>query len=84
MKLVSRLERDPAARAKDATDIRYIIESYSRIPEIHEALFDEGLIELPGKREQLARDAARSGESVADCERLISVFLNSFSEQHQL
>lgn len=45
LKLVAWLDRDLNLRAKDATDFLYLIESYSKIPEIFDALYEQGYME---------------------------------------
>ncbi len=45
LKLISWLDRAVELRPKDATDFLYLIESYSKIPEISAALFDQGYME---------------------------------------
>lgn len=42
LKLISWLGRDSSTRKKDAGDIRYLIESYTKIPEIYDAVYDDG------------------------------------------
>ena len=41
LKLVSWLDREMGQRAKDAADIEYLIRSYTKIPEIRDAVYDE-------------------------------------------
>lgn len=45
LKLVSWLDREIELRAKDATDFGYLIQTYSKIPEISDALYEEGYME---------------------------------------
>ena len=45
LKLVSWLDRESDLKAKDASDFEYLIRSYTKIPEIHEAIYQEGLVE---------------------------------------
>ncbi len=45
LKLVSWVDRDVGLRAKDAADVEYVIRSYAAIPEIRDALFEEGQME---------------------------------------
>ena len=45
LKLVSWLDREVGLRAKDAADFEYLIWSYTKIPEIRDALFEEGQME---------------------------------------
>ena len=42
LKLVSWLDRRVESRVKDATDFSYLIQNYSKIPEVYETLHDEG------------------------------------------
>ena len=41
LKLVSWLDREVGLRAKDAADFEYLIRSYTKIPEIRDAVYDE-------------------------------------------
>ena len=41
LKLVSWLDRDVGQRARDAIDFEYMVRSYTKIPEIREAVYDE-------------------------------------------
>ena len=41
LKLVSWLDREVGLRAKDADDFEYLIRSYTKIPEIRDAVYDE-------------------------------------------
>ncbi len=45
LKLISWLDREIELRPKDATDFDYLIQSYSKIPEIFDALYKEGYME---------------------------------------
>lgn len=45
LKLVSWLDREFQLRGKDAIDTGYLIQSYSKIPEIFNALYEEGYME---------------------------------------
>ncbi|MYD30502.1 MAG: hypothetical protein F4X01_02650 [Nitrospira sp. SB0661_bin_20] len=45
LKLVSWLDREIGLRARDAADFEYLIRSYTKIPEIRDALFEEGQME---------------------------------------
>lgn len=42
LKLISWLDREVEQRSKDAMDFRYLIESYSKIPEINDAIYKDG------------------------------------------
>ena len=45
LKLVSWLDRDVGLRAKDAIDFEYLIRSYTKIPEMRDAIYEEGQME---------------------------------------
>ena len=45
LKLVSWLDRDVGLRAKDAIDFEYLIWSYTKVPEIRDAVYEEGQME---------------------------------------
>lgn len=42
LKLIAWLEREPIIRNKDAQDINYLIQTYSKIPEIFDAIYENG------------------------------------------
>jgi len=65
LKLVSWLDREVELRGKDATDVEYLIQSYSKIPEIYDALYDEGYMEAREWDETKA-SAMKLGEDVAE------------------
>lgn len=68
LKLVAWLERDRDKKPKDAEDINYIISSYSKIPEISEALYEDGHMEALEWDENLA-----SARKIAfDCAKIAS------------
>lgn len=64
LKLVAWLDRDSNIRRKDATDFRYIIESYTKIPSIFDAVYDDGCMEAQGWDESKA-SAMKLGLDVA-------------------
>ena len=64
LKLVSWLDREIEMRPKDATDFSYLIESYRKIPEISEALYNEGHMETQAWDESKA-SAMKLGEDTA-------------------
>ena len=64
LKLVSWLGREIALRAKDAADFSYLIQSYSKIPEILDALYEEGYMEAQAWDECRA-SAMKLGKDVA-------------------
>lgn len=45
LKLIAWLDRAPELRKKDATDIKYLIDTYSKIPEILNSLYDDEYME---------------------------------------
>jgi predicted nucleotidyltransferase len=45
LKLVAWLDRERESRAKDAMDFKYLIQSYTNIPDIFEAVYEEGCME---------------------------------------
>jgi len=45
LKLVAWVERDVEVKPKDAMDLGYMIESYTKIPEIFAAIYEEGCME---------------------------------------
>ena len=45
LKLVAWLDREVDKRTKDASDIKYVLSTYHKIPEIFDALYDEGYME---------------------------------------
>lgn len=64
LKLVAWVERDVELKTKDAMDLSYLIESYSKIPAIFAAIYEEGCMEAQDWDEtracamKLGRDAA--------------------------
>lgn len=68
LKLIAWLERDCDKKPKDAEDINYIISSYSKIPEISGALYEDGHMEALEWDESLA-----SARKIAiDCAQIAS------------
>ena len=68
LKLIAWLERDRDKKPKDAEDINYIISSYSKIPEISGALYEDGHMEALEWDESLA-----SARKIAfDCAKIAS------------
>jgi predicted nucleotidyltransferase len=65
LKLVAWLDRKVELRAKDATDFVYIIESYRKIPEIYEALFDQGYMEAQ-EWDDTKASAMKLGQDVSE------------------
>jgi predicted nucleotidyltransferase len=86
LKLVSWLERAPDIRGKDATDIYYLSKHYSKIPEIYDALFDQGFMETQDFDEHKASTmkVAEDASKLAEPETL--KFINEwlFTDEHKL
>ena len=64
LKLVAWLDREIELRAKDATDFSYLIQNYSNIPEVFDALYEEGHMAAQEWDEYKA-NAMKLGENVA-------------------
>lgn len=58
LKLISWLERGSEIRKKDATDIYYLVKHYAKIPEVLNALYDQGFMETQSY-EELAASAMK-------------------------
>jgi len=48
LKLISWNDRDVALRAKDAADFEYLVNSYIKIPEIFNVIYEQGFMEKQG------------------------------------
>lgn len=65
LKLIAWLAREPSYRKKDAQDIYYLIQTYSKISDIYDALYEDGHMEAQDWDEnkasamKLGQDAAR-------------------------
>ena len=64
LKLVSWLDREREMRAKDATDLIYLIQNYSKIPGVRDTLYEEGYMDAQEWDEELA-STMKLGEDVA-------------------
>ena len=64
LKLVSWLDREREMRAKDATDLIYLIQTYSKIPGVLDTLYEEGYMEAQEWDAELA-STMKLGEDVA-------------------
>ena len=64
LKLVSWLDRRIELRPKDATDFSYLIQSYSKIPDVFDALYEEGYMKAQEWDDYMA-SAMKLGEDVA-------------------
>jgi predicted nucleotidyltransferase len=51
LKLIAWTERGSEMRGKDAADIYYIVRHYAKIPQVFDALYDEGYMETQGYEE---------------------------------
>tara|TARA_R110002167_G_scaffold171392_2_gene369390 strand:- start:277 stop:1149 length:873 start_codon:yes stop_codon:yes gene_type:complete len=86
LKLVSWLERDHNIRVKDARDIYYLSKHYSKIPEIYDALYDDGFMESQDFDEhnastmKLARDAV----DIADKKTLSFINNQLFNQEDKV
>lgn len=78
LKLVAWLDRETDKRAKDAADIQYLIHGYPRIPEIHDALFEEGLMQIH-EFDELTAGSMKLGRDVAS---IISANTYAFLESN--
>jgi len=65
LKLIAWLDRDFDLRPKDASDFTYIVETYSKIPEIFDALYEQDYMEIQGWDETKA-SAMKLGKDVSD------------------
>ncbi|QOJ24395.1 MAG: nucleotidyl transferase AbiEii/AbiGii toxin family protein [Gammaproteobacteria bacterium] len=77
LKLVSWLDREVELRAKDATDFEYLIKSYSKIPEINDALFEDGYMEAQ-EWDEAKSSVMKLGEDVG---KIASVVTMAFLEE---
>ena len=76
LKLVSWLDREFQLKPKDAIDFGYLIQSYSKVPEIFNALYEEGCMEAQEWDEYKA-SAMKLGKDVAEIASLETIeFLN--------
>ncbi|UAA39282.1 nucleotidyl transferase AbiEii/AbiGii toxin family protein [Paraneptunicella aestuarii] len=75
LKLISWLEREPGIRGKDAMDIYYLTKHYSKIPEIINAIYDEGFMENQDYDEHKActMKLANDARSIADNKTLLFI-----------
>lgn len=65
LKLIAWLDRDVDLRPKDASDFTYLIETYSKIPEILDVLYDQDYMESQGWDETKA-SAMKLGKDVSE------------------
>jgi len=64
LKLIAWLDREVELRAKDAADFEYLIQSYSKVPQIYDALYEDGYMEAQEWNETKA-SAMKLGTDVA-------------------
>lgn len=68
LKLIAWLEREPGIRRKDALDLDYLMKTYSKIPVVLSALYDDGQMEaqewdeVKASAMKLGQDAAKIAE----------------------
>jgi predicted nucleotidyltransferase len=65
LKLIAWLDRDVDLRSKDASDFTYLVETYSKIPEIFDTLYDQDYMEAQGWDETKA-SAMKLGKDVSE------------------
>lgn len=65
LKLIAWLDRETDLRSKDASDFIYLVETYSKIPEILDALYEQGYMEIQGWDETKA-SAMKLGKDVSE------------------
>jgi len=88
LKLVSWLDRDVGLRAKDAADFEYVIRSYTKIPEIYNAVYEEGQMEaqdfdqIKASAMKLGQDTSRISSS-ATRDFLKESLLNQAAQKEQ-
>lgn len=86
LKLISWLERGPDIRKKDATDIHYLIKHYAKIPEVTEALYDQGFMDAQNY-EALSASAmkiAKDAKLIASPDTLVFIRQRLFADAHRV
>ena len=76
LKVISWLDRNIELRPKDATDFIYLIESYCKIPEIYDALYDQGYMET----QEWDQDKASAMKLGNDVGEIASIDTKAFLE----
>lgn len=86
LKLVAWVERDPAIRSKDASDLLYLIRCYAKIPQVNELLFSDGYMERRGYDEHLAAAEKLGADMLAIMSEATGSFLwlQIFSQQPKI
>lgn len=86
LKLVACVERDPAIRSKDASDLLYLIRCYAKIPQVNELLFSDGYMERRGYDEHLAAAEKLGTDMLAIMSEATGSFLwlQIFSQQPKI
>ena len=77
LKLVAWVERDPAIRQKDASDLLYLIKSYSKIPAVNDSLYGDGFMERRDYDEHLAAAEKLGADMIAIMSEATRSFLSS-------
>jgi predicted nucleotidyltransferase len=83
LKLVAWTERAPANRQKDASDLLYLIRCYAKIPNVHDSLYSDGLMERWDYDEHLATAEKLGADMIAIMSEATRTFLWSqlFNQQ---
>jgi len=86
LKLISWLEREPNIRKKDAQDLKYLIDTYCKIPAIQNRMYDEGDMESLEWDEPLAsaRILGRDAAELINQETLKRLQTSLFTQQNKL
>ncbi|MBM7070697.1 nucleotidyl transferase AbiEii/AbiGii toxin family protein [Shewanella sp. 202IG2-18] len=86
LKLNSWLEREDSIRKKDASDVFYLTKHYSKIPEILDALYDEGYMEAQNYHEHLAgtMKLADDAKNIAAIKTIKTLNTKLFSNEEQM
>lgn len=64
LKLIAWLDRESDKRKKDATDLLYLISTYSKIPSVYDALYEEGFMDAQDY-DELKACACKLGADIA-------------------
>ncbi|HHY0506663.1 TPA: nucleotidyl transferase AbiEii/AbiGii toxin family protein [Vibrio parahaemolyticus] len=64
LKLIAWLDRESDKRKKDATDLLYLISTYSKIPSVYDALYEEGFMDAQDY-DELKASACKLGADIA-------------------
>lgn len=83
LKLISWMERAPEIRKKDAIDIYYLVKHYAKIPEIFDALYEQGFMETHSYEERSASTMklAQDAKALASTDTLAFINHQLFSNK---